>query len=759
MGASASSPSLSGGQTSDFYPPLHTQNVFATFSSSTVDQFGKEKKKKGASLSTLRKRLTRRRRISKNYDHAQIFRDFLADWSPRDVITLVEEYEALMALKELAVAADLARPAANACKQDLGTLFEYKYCSDINLIYQGTVFPVHRAVLAARCPFFRELLNSLSSLCTEVAVDIDIAGVSVSMFNELLRYLYTGDLSVAEQYEGSLDILFQLSEQFGIPNPLQQDLRYLLETGMYSDISLTFTSRTPAGGLFGRAADGTPSVVCDHLPPEAEGKTCKVCHGEAEYWCHRAILSARSPFFRNVIRRQQRRSIDMQEPCRTRVVLDESIIPRRFARILLHAVYQDTFDFSALLLEASKKGVPPEGGGPQKTLVDEAMHLYEVARFIELDVLVHMCEDFIAESLSLDTLVSVLQWSCQPHGSQWVHRQAVHFIREEFSAVAASPALYQLTQDQLAEVITSDFLQAGEMEVWQAVLKWGEHQLFKRVEEREPNVVSHTAHSVSRRGLRRRDLSDGELRDLLSDLLCHVRFGHILPPDSELLTAAAKRGLVITPPSYMLGGDMPGPQHVRPSWVLPPGRRRPDLYARPRLFLPYVEEAKVPFLLRQYTRCVVQAWLEEQLGPEVSDVGRRQVWHISHIPDTLYMVEKPSLAFHEGFVPHLCPPPASVKGVVLDDQLVHRMRKREEELRSQCPAVRRAYSLVANHCDVTKQVQLRVVREFGLPDSTLEILHRSSYMEDPPPPRLHRPQPPPPPAGGPAHFFLAGTYQ
>lgn len=45
------------------------------------------------------------------------------------------------------------------------------------------------------------------------------------------------------------------------------------------------------------------------------------------------------------------------------------------------------------------------------------------------------CEDMIVESISLDNLVSILRWSGEAHGSAWVHRQALHFLREEFSQV------------------------------------------------------------------------------------------------------------------------------------------------------------------------------------------------------------------------------------------------------------------------------------------------------------------------------------
>ena len=45
------------------------------------------------------------------------------------------------------------------------------------------------------------------------------------------------------------------------------------------------------------------------------------------------------------------------------------------------------------------------------------------------------CEDVFVENLSLENLVPVLTWSNQPHESQWVHRQALHFLTEEFLQV------------------------------------------------------------------------------------------------------------------------------------------------------------------------------------------------------------------------------------------------------------------------------------------------------------------------------------
>lgn len=615
-------------------------------------------RKKRAPLLTLRKRLARRRwRASKGFDHAQVFNDFLnsAGWTVREVAALVHEYEATSALRELTAQADAARPPARSCRADLGRLLESRLCTDVTLAYRGTAFPAHRALLSARCPFFRDLLSEAGPRQQMMVLEMDIPGVGVELFGDLLRYLYTGELSVAGEAGSSaaLSTLLRLSEQFGVPNPLAHDLRRMLEGGHLADASLVW--EVP-GGV------------------------------EQEFPCHKAVLAARCPFFRGVIQRRTGGGAGEGTGGRMRIVLDAAVVPLRHARILLWALYQDSVDLSVL----------PAGG----SLADELMELYQVARLIEVDSLAQACEDALVELLGPDTLCGVLQWSEQPHGSPWVHRQAMAFLTEEFSALVATPLLFQLTKGQLLAVLQSNFLQASELEILVAVLKWGEQQLLKRMEEREPNIVSQTAHSVARRGARsRRDLlSDSELRDLLSELLCHVRTAHVLPLGAEALLSAQRRGLFPRPPPCMLGGEEAPPSRGATSWLAGP---------RPRLFTPYVEEAK--------------AWLEEQLSQEQA-LGPMSPSpsHLSHIPDTLYMVDK-GAAFREAcVVPHApavrLPDPSLP---VLSEELLRQMRQREQELQH---GAARAYSLGANRCAIGHQLQLRVVREAGLPDQAATLL-------------------------------------
>ncbi|GFR58467.1 BTB/POZ domain-containing protein 7-like [Elysia marginata] len=321
------------------------------------------------------------------------------------------------------------------------------------------------------------------------------------------------------------------------------------------------------------------------------------------------------------------------------------------------------------------------------------------------------------DNLCLDSLLSVLSWSSEPHGSKWVHRQAVIFITDEFQQIANSPVILDISKEYLRDVIASDFLQSSEQEILAAVIRWGEHQLTKRIEEREPNLLSHTAHSVSKKGVKRRDLNDKELGQILSDLLPLVRVDHLLPTNSEVLSNAVKRGLLAGPLAASLGTE-DALLHRMAAWT---GRTNSGIFLKPRLFMPYYEEAKNV--------------LHELLSQGQETGSKVRTLHLSTIPDTLYMLEEGDATLSE---PYSGSPVSTVDVIagtipVPDRATFVKMLEREQELLQSKPALAATTATRLDRRSVTKlathAVQLRVVREFGLPDSATEVLHNSQYYQ------------------------------
>ena len=171
-----------------------------------------DKKKRTSGLATLKKKFIKRRKSNRSADHAKQMRELLSGWDVRDVNALVEEYEGTSALKELSLQASVARPEARTLQKDMADLYEYKYCTDVDLIFQETCFPVHRAILAARCPFFKTLLSSSPEYGAEIIMDINTAGIDMPMFSALLHYLYTGEFGMEDSRFQNVDILVQLRD-------------------------------------------------------------------------------------------------------------------------------------------------------------------------------------------------------------------------------------------------------------------------------------------------------------------------------------------------------------------------------------------------------------------------------------------------------------------------------------------------------------------------------------------------------------------
>ncbi|XP_020775076.2 BTB/POZ domain-containing protein 7 [Boleophthalmus pectinirostris] len=673
-----------------------------------------DRKKKSLGLATLKRRFIKRRKSSRSADHARQMRELLSGWDVRDTNALVEEYEGTAALKELSFQASLARADAPNLQRDLAALYQHKYCTDVDLIFHGTCFPAHRAILAVRCPFFKSLLTSAPGYGAEVLMDVDTAGIDVPMFSALLQYLYTGEFGVGAAEDSRLqnvDVLVQLSEEFGTPNSLEADMKGLFDHMCYYDALLSFSSDSEmVEGCGERGAIACPSTA-GSVGPVAPGTP------EEDLRAHKAILSARSPFFRNLLQRRIRTGEEMTERTLhtpTRIVLDESIIPRKYVQVILHCMYTDVVELGLVLRGSPSTGSLGEvqalvsGGRGASTRTEEAMELYHIALFLEFSMLAQGCEDIIVESLSLDSLVPILKWSSQPYGSKWVHRQAMHFLCEEFSQVVSSDVLYELGKEHLLSAIQSDYLQASEQDILKYVVKWGEQQLIKRMADREPNLLSGTAHSVNKRGVKRRDLDVEELREILSPLLPFIRTEHILPPNSDVLSDALKRGLISTPPLDMLPTAEGGKANA---WLR---QKNAGIYVRPRLFSPYVEEAKTVL---------------DEMMVEQTDLVRLRLVRMSNVPDTLYMVNNAvpqccHMINHQQMTSNTASAPSVVANEIPVPQLsvVKEMIRRLQELRH-TEQVQRAYALNCGEgATVSYELQLRVLREFGLADGATELL-------------------------------------
>ncbi|XP_061381787.1 BTB/POZ domain-containing protein 7 isoform X2 [Danaus plexippus] len=664
----------------------------------------RERKKKagGAGLGTLRRRLaaaTRRPRDSRpdrGCEHARFIRSVVSTWRLSEVFLLREELEAGAALRDLATQAELAREPAPALHADLLELFRERWWCDVELVGKGFALPAHRVILAARCSYFRELLMRYPNSCR-----VPLEGAGGSLPREELEAavvaMYAGPAALRSGArcdacckwergsEAELDIisvenstirrctcgrgrrmepsrLRRLADLLGFtPEGLHRDMKYLLDSGELCDARLSWS-------VEGEGADGD----CEG---DAEGDGGAYGFRSAmELPCHRLVLAARSRFFRSVMSRRG--------ACSGTVCVDERVLPRRFARALLHAAYTDQVDLS-LISKSSSNAASGSGTlrGSRGSLED-AFRLYELARFLEMPIAAQGCEDALVRALCADTLPAIIRWSGAKHASAWVHRQATRYLRDEFPAIMSHSGSGRVPRAALAAALASPFLQASEAQALRAVMRWAERAAPVQTCS-EPNIVWHTRRD-GRSRRRRRGPADDALREAAAALVPLLRLEH-LPPDCDLLQQAVRRGLAVAPGA--VGAE---------AWLA----HRP-----PRCFLPYLDEIK--------------ALLEDQEVPEAELARARRQRYAHRIPDTLYMVTS-HRARHDPDASSTC----STEGVraCVPSRVMCALRARLNELRAAPPAQRALRLHAADTTPVTRQLALRAVRERSLPDAVAELL-------------------------------------
>ena len=81
----------------------------------------------------------------------------------------------------------------------LDTLRRNESFCDVTVAVKGTEFKAHKVVLAAASPFFLSLLESNMRESNEQVIRIELEEATAPVMEDVLKYIYTGNISVAEE--------------------------------------------------------------------------------------------------------------------------------------------------------------------------------------------------------------------------------------------------------------------------------------------------------------------------------------------------------------------------------------------------------------------------------------------------------------------------------------------------------------------------------------------------------------------------------
>ncbi|CAD6193184.1 unnamed protein product [Caenorhabditis auriculariae] len=424
---------------------------------------------------TLLQNATCRFKISfQNY--TKPFRELICNWPLTDVEALLEEFEANSQLYSLQQECDAARQAEINFSDHFSA--SRTSLANLKIIFKDQTFDVHHRFISFRCKYFKDLCATSS----ELDLTLHFEGVDVDDFRSFIGYVYT------EKWEGDRENLEELRKKFECNGVLAEDCVLMEKEDLQSGDLII--------GLSNTAENKTP-----FQPYKIR--------------CDASIVGARSQLLQSLLARAPKNELDLTE-----ITLDENIFPRALAPLFVHFFYTDQLDLNMIsksdmsLSSLSEAQAIISGRSPNLNL-HRALQVMQVAKFFNIEKLVQLCEDVVVQSLSVENCVAVLNWASDG-GSKFVARHALRIVEREFpKKIVNTPSLFDLSQETMLTITASQFVQVTEVELLEAIIKWGEHELLKRLEEREPNILADTCHSISRRGLRRAELSGDELKDIL----------------------------------------------------------------------------------------------------------------------------------------------------------------------------------------------------------------------------------------------------
>uniref|UniRef100_A0A0R3RX56 BTB/POZ domain-containing protein 7 n=1 Tax=Elaeophora elaphi TaxID=1147741 RepID=A0A0R3RX56_9BILA len=603
------------------------------------------------------------RQISREDQRA--FCDLISHWTSTELVALLMEMESACGVRKLISMAEEARPSTSVLATDLLNAWKNEVVSDCFVVHKGFRYAAHSFILRARCRYFSDFWDSLITQQSDDAkLEILFTDDTISSetFKAILYYIYSGeyDKSLCDCDRQSFNAILQ---RYGCGSSLSSDL--MTADSQKGECTLVFTATNREGN-------------------HDENRDYRVK-------CSGVVLAARSSYLRSVI---EKRILCDEE---LEIVINEHLFPRTYAHIILDAMYTDRLDLNKMpegcqISVSSLSEVQAIASGQRHlSPLRHAIDVFHIAQFLNLPYLMQACEDIIVAQMSIETVGSLWNWACEPGGSVYVRRHCIAFLRSDFSRICTSHLLFELEEDLLKNCLLSDYVQCAEVKILEAVIRWGEHELMRRMEEREPNLIANTTHSISRKGIRRSELNDEELKSILANLLPLVRIDYILPPFHQSLNAAYKRGLLDRSPHVdLLGQRYPDSRSpdVNPDahWFDHTVPRRH--FAGPRLLLPYIIEVQKQ--LRRLCRN----------GENVSCITLQQ-----KTANELQL-----------FVNNLSPD-------IISENLKLEIEKRVKELAEDNLLKKISCCGCSYHLELAiEQIRLRVLRELNMDDNCVEVL-------------------------------------
>lgn len=144
-----------------------------------------------------------------------------------------------------------------------------------------------------------------------------------------------------------------------------------------------------------------------------------------------------------------------------RVVLSDEVMDLPALRALLTAMYTD--ELSLCSDEAADQ--------TEAEQIQLALQVWQCAKYLDVKSAVHVTESYVVGKIDTEFAVDILRWA-KTVECDYVRRRCMQFLRQHFGELASSASLLGLELEDMEELLSSSLLEATEVDVVHAVLRW-----------------------------------------------------------------------------------------------------------------------------------------------------------------------------------------------------------------------------------------------------------------------------------------------
>lgn len=185
-----------------------------------------------------------------------------------------------------------------------------------------------------------------------------------------------------------------------------------------------------------------------------------VCVGQEEFYCHRNVLAASSPYFRAMF------TSELREGKETLVSFN-NISPWTMKRIIDY-IYTGKLEINT----------------------DNVQEMLVAGSMLQYESIVDACCKFLKTQLDPFNCLGI-ELFAQMHSCPWLEKEAHKFALENFSLVTEQVEFLELTSDHLIQYISSDYIDVRTEDiVYDAVMKWINSDLDER-KKHLPELLGH----------------------------------------------------------------------------------------------------------------------------------------------------------------------------------------------------------------------------------------------------------------------------